>query len=114
MRRLERVVIIGLAGTRLVRAWRFERIGEPYREKATEWLMREASEDAPPSRKQARREWAEYLLNCPHCFGFWLTLSVAVLWRFRPARLVIEALAGAVIVSAFADHYPNFDLEDAG
>lgn len=104
MNRLAQTTICGLAATRLVRAWRYERIGEEPRRRAIEFLDRNTN---------ARREWVKYLLECPHCFGFWLTLAVTLLWRLRLARPLIEALAGAVIVSAFADHYPQFDFGES-
>lgn len=100
---IKRVVVCGLAATRLVRAWRYERIGRPWLKSLMGYLERKPS---------ARRDWLEYLITCPHCLGFWFTLLVTLFWRVRIARPLIEALAGAMIVSAFADHYPQFNFDE--
>lgn len=112
---IERVIVAGLGATRLVRAWKYEEIGEAPREAALGWLAKPVT--APGgSRVNVRatkaKEWAGDLLDCPHCFGFWLTVVCVVMLRFRSSRWLVEALAGAALLSAVVQWYPGFDFEE--
>lgn len=107
-----RLIVAGLAATRLVRAYMFEEIGEPVSERVEKYL------DTPVIRNRqidmramSIKGWAKDLVTCPHCLGFWATFAFVIGYRFRPARAVIEALAGAMILSAIVDLYPDFELE---
>lgn len=104
---LSRVIVAGLAGERLRRAWQDEVIGEPLRKLIGQWATTSPITDDPKAdrRAAATRDFVYELTGCPHCLGFWLTLAAAVGLRTRIARPIIEALAGAVILSAFVHHY---------
>lgn len=116
---LQRTIIAGLAGTRLVRAWRYEEVGEKPREAIMAWLDRPVWQQIAPGhpdeiniRRTAAKEWFAELLDCPHCFGFWLTVGCALGYRNRLARPVIEALAGAMVLSTIVQWLPGFDFEE--
>ncbi len=51
-----------------------------------------------------RRPVLNHFLNCPFCFGFWLSLLVYVLWLFVPTEVLYGlapfALSGAVGIVA--------------
>lgn len=118
---LRRTIVAGLAATRLVRAWKYEEVGEKPREALLGWLdkpvmrrdpfVRGAS-DQVSVRATMVKQWAHELFDCPHCFGFWLTLACSSLQRDRRARVLIEALAGSMILSSIVQWYPGFDFEE--
>lgn len=107
------LLISALAATRLVRAYRFEQIGEPIRDAIDEWTSQPVKNSKGQLNVKAtkRREWIRDLAECPHCSGFWITLGVVLVSRVPAARPVVRALAAATILSAFVDHYPNFAFD---
>lgn len=115
---IQTVLIAGLAGARLTRAWLHETIGKPLRKPIEDWSAKTEHPDGEwvildPPILSATKRYVHELVGCPHCMGFWLTLGCVIAYRWRATRPLVVALAGATITSAFADHYPGFDLEDA-
>lgn len=112
---IQTVIVAGLAGTRLVRAWMYEQIGEPVREPLEEWLAKPVFVDdtdiVDGSRTNAKA-WGLDLVTCPHCVGVYFTIGCVLALRFGVTRPLVLGLAGATIVSAFADHYPGFKPEE--
>lgn len=118
------VIVAGLAGTRLTRAWLHETIGEPFRHPIQAWA--EKVDFYPVVNEHGHTELVvetsstmlevkskvDELINCPHCMGYWLTLGCLLALRFRLTRPLALALAGSMIVSVFADHYPAYDPTD--
>jgi len=120
---MKRMIVAGLAATRLVRAWNYELIGEKPREAALRWLAKPVYTPLPPTgmsratdqvnvRATLTKEWVSNLLECPHCLGFWLTLGCAAVYPSRRGRIVVDALAGAMILSAIVQWFPGFDFEE--
>jgi hypothetical protein len=120
-----RVIIAGLAATRLVRAWKYEAIGERPREAVIDWLERPVmkrdpfvagqshSTDEIAIRPTAVKEWVGELVDCPHCLGFWLTVACVYGLRRRRLAPIIEALAGSLILSMIVQWFPGFDMEQS-
>jgi hypothetical protein len=109
-----RIVLFGLASSRLVRALLHETIGAPYQDRVAELAdpacaVRDGVLDI---KRFGRREAYHRFLTCEHCLGFWLTAGLVIGWRSRLLRPFIEALAAATIVSIAAEHYPNFNWEN--
>lgn len=115
------VIVAGLAGARLTRAWLHETVAEPIRKPIQTWADKvdfypvetpeghtELVVETSPRMLEVKSKVDE-LINCPHCMGYWLTLGCLLALRFRLTRPLSMALAGAMIVSTFADHYPAFD-----
>lgn len=115
MSQLERTVIAGLAATRLIRAWKFEQVGEkPYRF-VQDWAHTPvliAGTSEVNVRATVAREWVGDLAECPHCAGFWLSVLCAIGYRVRPLRPLIEGVAGAMILSTFVQWFPGFSFEE--
>lgn len=108
-----RTVIGGLAATRLVRAWKFEQIGEAPSAKIIAWLDEPVTRGTRViMRPTMLKQWVKDLLECPHCLGFWLTVMCVVALRHRPARWFIEGLAGSMILSTIVQWYPGFSYEE--
>lgn len=103
-----------LAATRLIRAWFFEEIGKKPRavleKKLSEVSVRE--DGSIDMRRTRIRFWFGDLTGCPHCLGFWVTLGCVVLYRLPLPRVVLNALAGSLLLSTFVQWYPGFDLEE--
>lgn len=119
MNSLTRTIVAGLAGTRLIRAWHYEAIGEKPREAVLEWADRpvmfpgrNGPTDEVDTRATARREWLGDLLDCPHCAGVWVTVLCSLGLRWRWARPIIEGLAGSMILSIFVQWYPGYDFTE--
>lgn len=107
---IARLIIVGLAATRLTRAIQHEKIGEPVRDFIDTRLNPGLPADIELDLEAlVRREWLDELFTCDRCFGFWITLGVAAAWRIRPARPIIEALAASAILSVAVDHYPGWN-----
>lgn len=106
-----RVVVVALAATRLVRAWKYEQIGEAPYTTVQLWAATPVLDgnivDVAATR---RRVWIGDLFACPHCLGVWVSVALSVL--YRPLRPVIVGLASAALLSAIVDHYPQFDFAD--
>lgn len=99
-----RVLVTALAGERLRRAWQDEIIGEPIRRRLFAYTSNPSqARTRKGKRDRARREFVEDLTTCPHCLGFWLTVVAAFGLRIRWSRPIIEALAGAVILSTIVE-----------
>jgi len=111
------MIVAGLAGTRLVRAWMHEDIGEKPRDALELWAssIDTATNDdgdlivTTPAWKLGTRDFVYDLITCPHCIGFWFTFAATLGLRFRVTRPIVTALAASMILSAFADHYPRFN-----
>lgn len=112
------VVVSGLAGARLVRAYQFETIGEfarTWTNKMTAVNFETIGESpfdvvvTDSDRVVAAKTYFDELTGCPHCLGFWLTLGCVLAYRWRLTRPLVTALAGSMLLSAIVDHYPRFD-----
>jgi hypothetical protein len=107
------VVVVALAATRLIRAWKHEAIGEAPYTAVQVWAGTPVLDgnvvDVPATR---RRIWVGDLFACPHCLGVWVAVALSVAWRIRPARVVIAGLASSMLLSMLVDHYPGFDFGD--
>src|SRR4051812_47566540 len=71
--RLEEVVVIALAATRLARAISVDDITEPWRQR-----LNRAADEAGDSRRVIR--FVADLVCCPICTGWWASLAVSALW----------------------------------
>jgi hypothetical protein len=111
---LARTLIAAVGATRLVRAWNYEVVGEAPREALLAKLSEPVVDDHGLVDVDAtrRREWLKELAECPHCHGFWVTLTFVVAYRWRLARPLIEGLAGAMLLSWFVQWYPGFDFSE--
>ena len=121
---IQTVIVAGLAGTRLIRAWLYEDIGEPFRDPLEEWSEKTAFHPLEHADGTVEivvtesqhmlivKSWLNGLITCPHCLGFWATVGCVLALRFRVTRPLVLGLAGATILSAFADHYPGFNPEE--
>lgn len=100
-----RVIVAGLAGERLRRAWQDEVIGQGIRKRIFEWTSVAPITDDPKAdhRAATRREFVDELTACPHCLGFWLTLVATVGLRVKLVRVVIEGLAAAMLLSTIVE-----------
>lgn len=113
------MIVAGLAGTRLARAWLHEEVGEPFRQPVEAWAAPNFEMIGEPGSADmivtdsatmlTVKNYVDVLITCPHCIGFWFTLGSVIGLRWKPTRPIVTALAGAMILSAFADHYPGFD-----
>lgn len=117
------IVTAALAATRLVRAWKYEQIGEAPREKVLDWLDRPVMKqqvkgqsralDEVNIRATAAKEWLGYLLDCPHCLSVHLSIACILGLRFRLTRPVVQGLAAAMIASLIVQWMPGLDLEES-
>lgn len=115
------VIVAGLASTRLVRAWFHETIGEWPKAQIDTWSGRDASIEVDPDTgevtvqdaKSVAHGYIGELFDCPHCLGFWFTVGCVIALRNRVTRPLVLGLAGAVITSAFVEHYPGFDPDES-
>jgi len=117
---LQRTIIAGLAGTRLVRAWRYEEVGEKPRKALLDWLDRPVWRTVQPGhpdelniRATAAKEWAAELFDCPHCLGAHLSIACAIALRYKRTRPIVEGLAAAMILSIIVQWMPGFDFEES-
>lgn len=115
-----RTVVAALAATRLVRAWRYEVIGERPRTALLEWLDKPVLRPVAPGhpdelniRATAAKEWAGELVDCPHCLGTWIAIGCSIGLGQRRLRPVIEGLAAAMILSMIVQWFPGFDFEES-
>lgn len=119
-----RTVIAGLAATRLVRAWRYEVVGEKPREALLGWLSKPVMRQLPVAghsratdevnvKATAVKEWAHELFDCPHCLGTWIAIGCSFGLGSRRLRPVIEGLAGAMVLSMIVQWFPGFDFEES-
>lgn len=109
---IARTLFFGLAGTRLVRAALYEKVGEPYRDLVDKYLGPPDAGTEIDLRREKIREYLAEGANCPHCLGFWLTVGCIVTWqRFPIARPLVQGLASAAILSVIVEHYPDFTFE---
>lgn len=113
-------VVAALAATRLVRAWKYEVIGEQPRAALLKWLDKPVMLDIPPGHPEqvnvkatAAKEWAAELVDCPHCLGTWIAIGCSIGLRQRQLRPVIEGLAAAMILSMIVQWYPGFDFKES-
>jgi hypothetical protein len=110
------VIIAGLAGARLTRAWSYETIGDELQQLVNRQLSHpffiELDDDgvitSPPWRLRLK-DLLHDLFDCPFCIGFWLTLGCVIALRFKLTRPLVIGLAAAALQSAIVDHYPGFD-----
>jgi len=110
---IARIVLFGLAATRLTRALQFEKIGAPFSDRVERLAHPVLDDDGNLDLDSTlRRNQLHEFLTCPHCLGYWITLGIVFAWNVRPARPFIEALAAATILSAAAELYPNFDFSE--
>lgn len=118
---IQTVIVAGLAGTRLVRAWLYEDIGEPFRDPLEDWSEKVNYEQVDGAlivtdgRSMLMfKSWVNGLITCPHCLGahfaFWCVIGL----RYKITRPLVLGLAAATVLSAFADHYPQFKPEQDG
>jgi hypothetical protein len=91
--RLEEIIVLAFAASRVTRAISLDEISEP---------LRARFEDRAESGGAALR-WANKLLTCPLCVGWWvsLALSFALPGRYRLVRGA--AIAGAQALMALAE-----------
>lgn len=102
------VIVVALAAYRVVRAWFWEDIGEPFRTRVDEYTSTPSVKNRIIRIRRTRiRQWFGDLFGCPYCLSFWITLVLTVMYRHRHLRRLVEALAGATIVAAALDHYPD-------
>lgn len=116
------LIVVALAATRLTRAFLFEKIGEPFRNRASKLTQPRFEMIGEPgdaemvvldnARTLAIKEWFDELINCSHCVGFWFALGCVVASRFRPPRPFVRALAAAALHSAIVEHYPEYEPAD--
>jgi len=111
-----RYLVAGLAATRLVRAWKYEEVGERPREKVLGWLERPVlrkQSDEVDVRATAVKEWFHELLDCPHCLGVYLSIGCSLALGNRRTRPIVEGLAAAMILSLIVQWMPGFDFEES-
>ena len=119
-----RAVVAGLAATRLVRAWKYEAIGEFPRAALLDWLNKPVmtkpavagmsrGTDQVDVRRTAVKEWAAELFDCPHCFGTWIAVGCALGLGNRRLRPVVQGLAGAMVLSIIVQWMPGFDFDES-
>lgn len=119
-----RTVIAALAATRLVRAWKYEVIGERPRYALLDWLDKPVMRQLPVAGHSratdevnvpatAVKEWAAELVDCPHCLGVYVSIACVLAQRFKPTRPIVEGLAAAMILSIIVQWYPGFDFDES-
>jgi hypothetical protein len=92
---LEEVIVLGLAAARLARAISVDEISEPARARLTRTAR------ATPAR--AWSTWADRLVGCPLCVGWWTSLAVSLAAPGRHRLLRGMAVAGAQVVLALSE-----------
>lgn len=121
---IQPVIVAGLSGARLTRAWLHEKVGEPFREPIEKWAEVNFELHGEPGAADVVvtdsatvvtvKEYVHELVTCPFCIGFWFTFASAVLLRWTWSRPLVYGLAGAALQSVIVEHYPQFDPEDDG
>ena len=94
MPRLEEVVVLALAATRLARAVSVDEITAGARER----LGRLAAD-----RGGAAWSWADRLVRCPLCTGWWTSLAVSAVAPGRARLLRGVAVSGAQVLLSLAE-----------
>lgn len=89
------VVVLSLAAARLARAVSVDDISEPARERMAAWA---GAADAP-----GWGRWADRLIHCPLCTGFWLSLGVSLAAPGRSRVLRGLAVAGGQVMWSLAE-----------
>ena len=97
--RLEDVVVIALAASRIARAVSVDEISAGFREQLTRSAEREIGSKF---RDRGRRLLAD-LIGCPVCTGWWASIGLSLLWpgRFRMRRGL--SVAGLQVLLTFAE-----------
>lgn len=114
------LIVAGVAAYRFVRAWFWEPIGEPFRDRAEKWtapkftVWSEDGETAQSIEFEDRpvRDWLNGLVSCPYCFGFWITLAMLIGLRIPGIRRLVQALAASMILTVALDYYPDKAREE--
>ena len=87
--RLEGVVVLALAATRLARAISLDEVTEPARERLQEWAAR--------SPQAKWRSWPARLVACPVCVGWWTSFAVSLAAPGRNRLLRGASVAGVQV-----------------
>ena len=66
------ILLVGLAGARVVRLWRDDSITEGLRDRVDGWLT---VKDPETSRWAPLAGWLTSLLECPWCLSAWITVA---------------------------------------
>ena len=93
--RLEEVVVLALAAARLARAVSVDEVAEPARRRLEGWAA--DRDDAGIA------SWANRLVRCPVCTGWWISLGVSLAAPGRSKLLRGVAVAGAQVALTFAE-----------
>jgi hypothetical protein len=93
--RLEEVVVLALAATRLARAISVDEITAPARERVEAWAQR-----SPAS---GWRNRTVELVGCPVCVGWWISVGVSLAAPGRQRLLRGAAVAGLQVLLALAE-----------
>lgn len=93
--RLEEVLVLALASTRIARAISVDEITRPARER----LARAA--ERPGGGRW--RDWTHRLVDCPLCVGWWTSLAVSLVAPGRQRLLRGAAVAGAQVMLTLAE-----------
>ena len=87
--RLEEVVVLALAAARLARAVSVDEVAEPARRRLAGW--------ATDHDDTGVASWANRLVRCPVCTGWWISLGVSLVAPGRSRLLRGVAVAGAQV-----------------
>jgi hypothetical protein len=93
--RLEEVVVLGLAATRLARVVSIDEITAPMRGRMEEWAD---GASAPTWRK-----WSLELVRCPVCVGWWASLGISLAAPGRHRVLRGMSVAGLQVLFALLE-----------
>jgi hypothetical protein len=102
---LDVVLLVGLAA-RLIRLTVVDTIAGPARD-----LVRRAGLRAAGDRGLV---WADDLISCPFCIGWWISVGVVGSWLAAGGTLVWQAVAAAFTLSYVAGHLvAALDVDDS-
>lgn len=96
------LIISALAGARVFRLWRLDKIAEPLRERVDEGLFNLTVKHAERRNRRAVAEWFRYLLGCPWCLNVYFAaffVGTGLAWGYQ---FWWQLLAGGLAVSYVA------------
>jgi hypothetical protein len=93
--RLEEVVVLALASSRLARAVSVDEVAAPARGRVSEWASRCGHRGFP--------KWLDRLICCPLCTGFWFSIVVSLVAPGRQRLLRGVSVAGAQVMLSLAE-----------
>ena len=93
--RLEEVVVLALASSRLARAVSVDEVAAPARGRVSAWASRCGHRGFP--------KWLDRLICCPLCTGWWFSIAISLVAPGRQRLLRGVSVAGAQVMLSLGE-----------